>query len=150
MVHIALQLAIVKHRKNLSDRSEDVVRFLDLRATKAAEFLREQLAKWDPKVDSRNKLIVLVPALLTMLRSEDMCFCLDKSAQLEDYILGISHNSGYGLNTKLYYLEAYIARVERRDLENSEALQVGVMCSPSSTAVFLLDSELGNQEYEHI
>jgi len=145
-------LAIVKRPRSLSGGLENAAA-LDLRATKATEFLREKLTAWDPKSEAHLDSIVLVPALLAMLRAENIHFQFQGSAQLENQRMERLRRAepaspqGNGFDPRLFYLETYMDAVEFQRSEATESYH-GISCSPSSTAAFLLGSNVWSEEYE--
>ena len=146
-------LAIAKRRRSLSEGSDNAATSLDLRATKATEFLRGQLANWDPKSDMHSGSIVLVQALLVMLRAENIHFQFRGSAQLERQIMETSCKAetsspqSNGFSPMLYYLEAHVDALEPQNSGGMKSYH-GISCSPSSTAAFLLGSKVWDEEYE--
>lgn len=146
-------LAIAKCRRSLSLKSETDATSLDLRATKATSFIQEQLDIWDHKSDGQSGSIILVPALLAMLRAEDIHFRFHGSAWLERRraenlrTAEMAPSESNEFNPALYYLEAYVDVIEPQHLEGSKVFQ-GISCSPSSTAAFLLGSEVFDEEYK--
>lgn len=146
-------LAILKRKKHLSLEQNDVAASLNLRATKATDFLRRQLATWDPKSDEHFDSIILAPVLLAMLRAEDIHFDFRGSAELDkrrsERLCRAESSPQQSINTfdpKLDYVRCDMGSLPRRlgKVDSSE----GIACSPSSTAAFMLHYEGWSEEYE--
>ena len=138
-------LAITKRRKSLFGRSGNAAAALDLRASKAIEFLRGELAKWDPKSSAHLGSIALVPLLLEMLRTENIHFQHWGSAQVEERIAHSPLSQSEGLSPMPYLLQTHMDAAESLNLEDGESCH-GISCSPSSVAAFLLASETRDEE----
>lgn len=146
-------LAIVKRRKSLSDKHKDAAASLDLRITKATDFLQGQFATWDPRSNVHYRSVILVPALLAMLRAENIHLHCGGSAKIERqrieslHTLGSVSSQRNGFNLAVYFLEAHMDAAKSLPPE-ANASHHGISCSPSSTAAFLLGTKAGNEECE--
>ncbi|KAL8687226.1 MAG: hypothetical protein Q9218_006545, partial [Villophora microphyllina] len=151
---LASLLALTKRMKGLSGGMADGTASLKSRIDKAAEFVQRELAGWDPKSDAGSDLMISVPPLLTLLKTEGIHFRWRGSAALEqleqqrlDRLRQTDSPQGPAeSDPEVYFPEGYTDISPSKSITEAKPFH-GVACS-LSTAAYNLLSEDWNEQHE--
>ena len=149
---MASLLALVKHKKSISDRKEDDLHQLSLRISRAKKSLEDQLESWDVESGKNVGFEILVPSLLIMLENEHIYVDFPqknliqglneiKMARFDAQVLYQS------LTTYHHSLEALVGVIDFDRLGHLKMFG-SMLGSPASTAAYLMHSSVWDTEAE--
>ena len=149
---LAALLALRKHANGSDMRHHPNSPDLELRMSKATMYLRESLQHWDVDQCLDIGFEILVPALLSMLESENIHFVFLGRQQLERLnarkLARFDPDVLYRAPTTfLHHLEAFIDRIDFGRLSHHKICG-SMMASPASTAAYLMHSSTWDSEAE--
>ncbi len=149
---MAALLALKKHSKTLPAGHKALSLHLDVSISKAKRSLEDKLHRWDVASGVNVGFEILVPAMLAMLETEDLLFqfpgrqCLQEIR--EEKMAKFDPRKLYNAPTTfLHSLEAFIGVVDFDRLCQYKTLG-SMMCSPASTAVYLMHTSCWDAEAE--
>ena len=143
---LAALLAMVKHSHTLPDG-------LELRISSATEYLRSKFQQWDADASIHVGFEILVPTLLEMLKDEQVFL------PFPDYHRLMALNQlklkkfnplmlyGEAKTTLLHSLEGFAGRIDFNKVRH-HLVDGNMMASPSSTAAYLMNSSVWDDEAE--
>ena len=124
-----------------------------LRINRAKALVQSKLESWDVENSEHVGFEILVPTLLRLLEAEGICFHLPglqvlmalnakKLGKFDPHVL-------YDLtkSTLLHSLEAFIGKIDFDGLSHHK-VSGSMMCSPASTAAYLMNSSCWDEEAE--
>lgn len=149
---LAALLAIQKHANRNDVRSCLEHSDLEGRISKATMYLRESLQHWDVDDTLHVGFEILIPALLSMLESENIQFAFAGREKLERLharkLASFDPEVLYRTpSTFLHSLEAFIDQIDFDRLSHHKVCG-SMMASPASTAVYLMRSSIWDNEAE--
>lgn len=149
---LAALLAMKKHSNASNTDNGSDFADLELRISKAMGYLEVQLQEWDVESSMLVGFEILVPAILTMLKRENICFTFPGQQLLQDLNttkLGMFDPQViYGIPTTLLHsLEAFIGRIDFDKISHQKTFG-SMMASPASTAAYLMHSTTWDDEAE--
>ncbi len=149
---LAALLALRKHANGSDMRHQPNPPDLEVRMSKATMYLQESLQHWDVDQCLAIGFEVLVPALLSMLESENTHFVFPGRQQLETLnarkLARLDPDVLYRAPTTfLHSLEAFIGRIDFDRLSHYK-IYGSMMTSPASTAAYLMHSSTWDSEAE--
>lgn len=138
-------LALLWHRKHRSTQGCPTPNDVGTRIHNAKHSLEQSLAEWDPKACDRVGFEIIVPALLDLLRIENISFDFPGQTALrtlnEAKMASIDINVLYkkpAIQTSIVHsLEALVGRVDFNRVRH-HTVNGSMMASPSSTAAYLI------------
>ena len=149
---LAALLALQKHANRSDMRHRPNSPDLEVRISKATMYLQESLQHWDVDQSLQVGFEILVPALLSMLESENIHFVFSGRKQLESLnarkLARFDPDVLYRAPTTfLHSLEAFIDRIDFDRLSHYKTCG-SMMASPASTAAYLMRSSTWDSEAE--
>lgn len=149
---LAALLAIRKQANRNDMRFCPNVSDLEDRISKATTYLRESLQHWDVDESLHVGFEILIPALLSLLESENIQFAFTGRERLER--LRAKKLSSFdpemlyrAPSTFLHSLEAFIDQIDFDRLSHHKVYG-SMMASPASTAAYLMRSSIWDDEAE--
>lgn len=138
LTSLACLISLKKHEKFENEPS-----VLSDRIDGAIIFLRDRLTAWDIRKADRVAFEILVPTMLNLLEREGIRFEFPNFNTLleikEEKLSKFSFDQLYNYPTPmLFSLEAYIGMIDF-DKVKHHLSDGGMMCSPSSTAAYLMN-----------
>jgi hypothetical protein len=136
-------LALLRRRAYTTNSS----RGMDARISCTEDYLRSALKSWEPQVDAHlPDSLELVLELFTRLQKAGMAVQFPKKAQLKEILQKRNARSG----PKNHFLVAVVPQEGgyRVQTQPHARRDCGVGCSPAKTALFLIDPEDYNEDYE--
>ena len=121
---------------------------------KAVLYLQDKLQQWDVGVDIPISFEILVPALLSMLEQEQFSFQFPRKPVLMSLnaqkLRNFDPSKLYGNQNPslIYSLEAFIGKIDFDKVQHHKTLG-SMMCSPSSTAAYLMHCSTWDVEAEN-
>ena len=149
---MAALLALKKHSNALSAGDKAISLHLDVSIYKAKRCLEDKLHRWDVESGVNVGFEILIPAMLAMLETEDIIFrfpgqaCLQviRERKMANFDPRILYDAP---TTFLHSLEAFIGSIDFDRLCQYKTLG-SMMCSPASTAVYLMHTSRWDAEAE--
>ena len=148
---MAALLALKKHAEDPSNCKIPDDR--NLRMKNAEALIQRKIDSWDVESSEHVGYEIVVPTLLHLLQAEGICFHFpglqvlmalnaEKMGKFAPHVLYSSAK-----NTLLHSLEGFIGKI---DFDKLSHLKVSgsMMCSPASTAAYLMNSSLWDEEAE--
>ena len=149
---LAALLALKKHGNTATPESNIESSVLIVAISKAKKYLDEKLPDWDVDSGIHVGFEILVPALLAMLETENMFFnfpgrlVLEKLRKAKLAKLDLQLIYG-GQTTLVHSLEAFIGDIDFDKLSHCKIFG-SMMCSPASTAAYLMNTSQWDIETE--
>jgi hypothetical protein len=141
---IAGLLALLNFEKNQNTGLDVPFRSLATRIRKAQEYLDEKLQTWDPESDAHRMSIQLIPRLVKLLRAQKIHVPFLKRDALDEAVMGAlsCHETTMALSTLYSWKKDF--EMEDPKFEKS---RYGIMCSPSATALHMLETGTLDEDY---
>ncbi|KAI4192653.1 MAG: hypothetical protein LQ348_003080 [Seirophora lacunosa] len=146
---MAALLALLIRRSSKIEVPDDI----DGRITSASATLRQMLRSWDSTTSDNIGFELLLPAHLEMLEKYSLSYSFPARPRLMDLyeqrLQREKPESLYGSNpsTLLHCLEGMIGKIDFDRLAHHKA-HGGMLCSPSSTAAYLMNTSIWDREAE--
>lgn len=150
---LAALLAMKRHEKSTYVAASAIGPNLQTRLSKAVLYLQYKLQQWDVQASIHVGFEILVPSLLSMLEQEHVVFefpqkqvLMNQNAKkLKNFDPAILY--GNQKTTFLHSLEAFIGKIDFDKVQHHRTYG-SLMCSPSSTAAYMMNCTTWDAEAE--
>lgn len=150
---LAALLAMKRHEKSACIGAPVTGADLHIRLSKAVTYLQRKLQQWDVAASVHVGFEILVPTLLSMLEQEQVEFQFPRKQDLmrlnASKLRHFDPSMLYGnqKTTLLHSLEAFVGKIDFDKVQHHKT-NGSLMCSPSSTAAYLMNCSTWDVEAE--